>query len=103
MTPLQKILGSQNPEHQKFLCAACSSEFFWRSVYGGRQCWTCHPPPALSMVVASNLTAPGGEAAEEDEGWVECTDGQYRDYFVDAGRMWLVDEGPDFVRFTLVR
>lgn len=61
------------------------------------------------MVAESNLVEQSHAPAREDaaetelEGWVECTDGQYRDYFVDDGRMWLVDEGPDFVRFTLAR
>lgn len=100
MNPLEKILGSQKSEHEKFSCQVCSCEFFWKSVYGGTHCWKCEPASVRAMVAESNLVEQVDERCEF--GWVKCEDGQYRDYFVDDGRMWLITEEPGFVRFTLV-
>lgn len=51
------------------------------------------------MVAESNLVE---QHQADEEGWVECEDGQFRDYFMDGGKMWIVDEGAGYVRFSLV-
>lgn len=109
MNPLQKILQSQKPEHVKaeagsaasgaYSCPSCACKSYWKSVYGGVHCWSCEPAPVESMVAETNLRPLEDQS---DEGWVECEDGKFRDYFMDGGRMWIVDEGADYVRFSLV-
>ena len=109
MSVIQSIIDSHSITKGQWACYACGSDRYWRSVYGNRHCWGCDPAPVESMVAESNLVEPtpgtGPKETEvvEDVGWVECTDGRYRDYFMDGGKMWLVDEWPDFVGFTLVR